>query len=98
MLVTPLIERMKLYGNDAIIPLLVLDFKGSEAMIGLIDRLFQLLIVILFDSCYCILQPKSYFCMLSLFLFVSANHRFKLRINPCVELNYNQWISVGGGR
>ena len=38
--------RKWLYGNDAIIPLPVLDFKaGLKAVIGPNDRLFQLVIV-----------------------------------------------------
>lgn len=44
---------MWLYGNDAtLIPLPVLDFKRSKAVIGSIDRLFELVIVLLIDSHY----------------------------------------------
>lgn len=40
-----IIKRMRLYGNDdALIALLVHDFKRSKASIGPIDRLFQLVV------------------------------------------------------
>lgn len=46
-----IIKRMRLYGNDdALIAFLIHDFKRSKAVIGPIDRLFQLVVVSLIEA------------------------------------------------